>query len=278
MRSIVVSLQDTASVNIRDRLLEMAEWEEASEFKGNPAYRHGTYLMVQHEGPHIYAEGIDKEISDFAGEEPEVIIFASKHKSASGNKALTVHTVGNYGKAEYGGRERTLSRSCPRLKTEALRIIARRNTLPDFSVSYEVTHHGPFLETPSFFIEIGSGEEEWKNAEAGRIIASVILELEGSEGNEDVVAIGIGGGHYAPRFTELAVSHRISFGHMAPKYALENLDEGMLSQMVEMSGAERVYFHKVGLKRSDISRMKAILERMGVKRIREGEIQEIVSK
>ena len=275
MRSIVVSLQDAASVNIRDRLLEMVEWEEAGEFKGNTAYRHGNYLMVQHDGPHIYAEGIDREISGFAGEEPEAIIFASKHKSASGNKALTVHTVGNYGKAEYGGRDHTLSRSCPRLKTEALRLIAKKNTLPDFSVSYEVTHHGPFLETPSFFIEIGSSEEEWGNTDAGRIIASVILELEDVKGNEDVVAIGIGGGHYAPRFTELALSRRISFGHMAPRYALENLDEEMLRQMVEMSGAERVYFHKVGLKRSDISRMASILSDMGIERIKTEELDEI---
>ncbi len=268
MRSILISLEDPASTNIRDRLLEMAEWEEYEEFQGLPAYRRAGHVMLQHPSPHIYAEGIDREISDFLGEEPEVIIFASRHKSESGKKALTVHTVGNYGKAKYGGRDHTLAVPCPRLMTEALRLIRKNSTLPDYSVSYEVTHHGPYLETPSFFIEIGSAEQEWRNKAAGKVIAGTILELEKVKGNRDIVAIGIGGGHYAPRFTELVLKYGMSFGHMAPKYALEHLDDEMLRQMVEKSGAEHVYFHKFGLKRSDISRFSSVMEEMGIKRIK----------
>jgi D-aminoacyl-tRNA deacylase len=268
MKAILISLKDTASVNIRDRLLDIEEWEENEEFMGLSSYIKGDNIILQHPGEHIYAERIDENISDFLGERPEVIIFASRHKSESGKKALTVHVVGNYGKAEYGGRDHTLSVPAPRFMTEALRIMHRRNTLEDFAVSYEVTHHGPYLETPSFFIEIGSSEEEWRNEEAGRLIAETIIELTKSPINKDPVAIGIGGGHYAPRFTELALGYRINFGHMAPKYALEHLDDDILRQMVEKSGARYVYFHKSGLKRSEITQLSNKLEEMGVERIK----------
>ncbi len=274
MRAVLISTADPASVNIRDRLLEIGEWEDFGDFGGLPAYRSRSrgYVMLQQESPDIYAERIDMEISDFIGVMPELIIFASMHRSESGKKALTVHNVGNYGKADYGGKEHTLAVPCPRIMTEALRAIARNSTLPDYAVSYEVTHHGPYLETPSFFIEIGSTEEEWRNEEAGRVIARAIMDIERTEGNEDIVAIGIGGGHYAPRFTELALNYAISFGHMAPKYALDNLDRDILGQMVEKSGAEAVYFHKMGLKRSDISRLSGILQEMGVRRIKSVDI------
>ncbi len=273
MRSIIISTEDIASRNIRDRLLEAEDWEEIGEFRSFPAYGRKNHVMVQHEKPHRYAEGIDAEVERFLGERPELMIFASKHKSESGKRALTVHAVGNYGKAEYGGKESTLSVSCPILMTEALRLVNRYNQLGDFSVSYEVTHHGPYLEIPSFFIEIGSTEEEWKNRMAGEAIAKAILELGEIRESKDRVAIGIGGGHYAPRFSELALEKAISFGHMAPKYAVENLDRKMLKQMVEKSGAEYVYFHKVGLKRSQITEMRNILEDMGVRRIKSDEMQ-----
>ena len=274
MKAILISLKDRASVNIRDRLLEMGDWKESVEFKGLKAYELGDAVMLHHWGEHIYAEGIDSDISEFLGEMPEVIIFTSRHKSESGRRALTVHTVGNYGNAEYGGKSHTLSTPAPRFMAEALRILHRNNTLEDYSVSYEVTHHGPYLEVPSFFIEIGSTEEEWQNKEAGKILASTIMELMDFHGNEESIAIGIGGGHYAPRFTELALRYRISFGHMAPKYALQYLDEDMLTQMVEKSRAKYVYFHKSGLKRSDITRLSGILEGMGVRRVRTEDLEE----
>lgn len=268
MKAIIVSTEDSASINIRDRLLEMENWDKRGNFRGMPAYFYGEYVMLQHSEPHIYAEGIDEEISEFLGERPEVLIFASMHKSESGKSCLTVHPVGNYGKAESGGKNRTLSMSSPEMMTEALRLMKAKNTLDDFSVSYEVTHHGPYLEIPAFFIEIGSKEEEWRNRRAGEVISEVLLELERFREKGEVIAIGIGGGHYAPRFTDIALHMRMSFGHMAPKYAVKNLEEDVLEQMRSMSGAEYVYFHKAGLKRSEISRFAEILENIGIKRAR----------
>lgn len=268
MKAIIVSTEDPASINIRDRLLEMEKWDKKGSFRDMPAYFYGEYAMLQHSGPHIYAEGIDRDISAFLGERPEVLIFASMHKSESGKSCLTVHPVGNYGKAEFGGKERMLSMSSPEMMTEALRLMEAKNTLDDFSVSYEVTHHGPYLEIPAFFIEIGSKEEEWSNRMAGELISEVLLELERFREKGEVIAIGIGGGHYAPRFTDIALQTRVSFGHMAPGYAVKNLDEDMLKQMVSRSRAKYVYFHKAGLKRSEISRFSSILEDIGIKRAR----------
>ena len=91
-----------------------------------------------------------------------------------------------------------------------------------FQVSFETTHHGPFLKKPTLFIEIGSDKTNWENQRAAQVIAKTLL---GVEVNEYPIAIGIGGGHYAPRFTEVALSKKISFGHLFPNYAMEGMTE-----------------------------------------------------
>jgi D-aminoacyl-tRNA deacylase len=58
----------------------------------------------------------------------------------------------------------------------------------------------------------------------------------------------VGGGHYAPRFTEVALTRRVAVGHMAANYALDSLNPEMILQMASKSeGAKKVYFHKKGM-------------------------------
>jgi len=77
-------------------------------------------------------------------------------------------------------------------------------------------------------------------------LAKTVLETEKS--NEDKVVIGLGGGHYCPDFTKLALRKNYSFGHICPQYALENLDLDLLTQMIEKSKAEQIVLDWKGLK------------------------------
>src|SRR3972149_5960857 len=57
--------------------------------------------------------------------------------------------------------------------------------------TFEATHPGPYLETPTFYIEVGSGTERWTDPRAGAILARTVMAAEGSR---DPVAIGVSGG------------------------------------------------------------------------------------
>ena len=178
--------------------------------------------------------------------EEEQIIVLSKHKSAAGTKSFTVHSLGNFGSAELGGKERMLVKSMAKIQTNLLRGLSEKND-SEHLVCFEFTHHGPYCEKEVCFIELGSSEEEWKNIEAASVIARAIIDNTTKENNDKIV-IGIGGGHYATDFTKLALRKNYSFGHICPQYALEKLDSELLKQMIEKAGASEIIIDWKGLK------------------------------
>jgi len=222
--AIVYSKSSIASINIAQKIQEIGipDWAKLYEFN---------------------EDEIDLPLDTI---EEDQIIVLSKHKSAAGTKSFTVHSLGNFAKAEYGGREKTLVKSMGKIQTNLLRGLTEKND-SDHLVCYEVTHHGPYCEKEVCFIELGSGEEEWKNKDAAKIIAKTIVESTMKENNDKVV-VGIGGGHYAPDFTKLALRKNYSFGHLCPLYALEALDSELLEQMISKTNATEIAIDWKGLK------------------------------
>jgi D-aminoacyl-tRNA deacylase len=273
MRLIVTSKEDVASANIFDRVLDTIVWKEGGRFDGNPWFSSGNLALVTIDKYHLYTDQIDRTVHEELGFEPELVIFASKHRSESGLSTLTVHPIGNFGKAEFGGKSGELVPSCPSLMTNALRILkakAREASL-EYKVSFEATHHGPWLETPSFYIEIGSLEEQWKDERAAEPIAQTIIEADISE---YPIAVGVGGGHYCPRITDVALARRISFGHIIPSYALEKADERILRMVIEGTPeASLVYFHRKEMKKSEYRRLKEWFEANGLRPVREDDLE-----
>ena len=249
MLFIVRSVGDPAGMNIGDRLLELYVWEGIGKFEGNIAYRltqegENEIIMLTINEYHIYAENLDKEIAKAFGA-VEGIIFLSMHKSASGRKTLTVHPIGNYAKAEAGGRDYTLVPTMPGIMTEALRRLRSLAKNTEYSVSFEVTHHGPYLEAPTFFIEIGSDENAWNDINAAGIIAkSLMMAIQASPLLCKYTAVGVGGGHYVPRFSDFAMQG-VCFGHMIPSYALPYIKKDIFKEAVEKTpNCTAVVIHK----------------------------------
>ena len=178
MNLIISSEADTASINLRDRLLEMADWEEDGSFDNRPMWSltkdYGRFCvkgtrLVTIEKLHIYAEEIDKDWEKKNNKEIHNIVFLSRHKAASGRPSLTVHPIGNWGSAEYGGKEAEISGAAPEWMTGLLLKI-KENRIPGYDVCFEATHHGPLLEKPTMFLEIGSSESEWENYEPAKAL------------------------------------------------------------------------------------------------------------
>ncbi len=273
MKVIVVSKTDTASCNIFENLMKLKDWKEEGRFQDNPLYFHEDYCIATINDEHIFHDDIDIELSQVLGDKkkPECIIYASRHRSESGKRSLTVHPIGNFGDAEFGGRSKTLVPSSPHLMTQALRILKKRAKNLDYAVSFEATHHGPYLQTPTFFIEIGSEEDAWQDEMAGRVIAETILETQAVN---YPVGIGIGGGHYAPRTTDVALEREISFGHIVPTYALAYLTPEMAEQVVRATnGVQKVYFHKKRMKGGQYSKWKEFFSGLGIEPVRSTDLE-----
>ena len=278
MRLLVASIPDIASMNLKDRLLEAGGWTDGGRYQGRPVLFREDVCMMVTEGLHLHLDDIDRHVHEETGIAVDEVVFLSKHRAASGTPTLTVHPIGNYGKADYGGKEGTLVPSSPSFLSGMLREISRTAKGLPFQVSYEVTHHGPYLETPSSFVEIGSEESTWGDRAAAEALTRALLNYRPSTGP---VVVGIGGGHYAPRFSEVTLVKDVSFGHMLPKHVLEANDEDgalrCIRTAMEASGTDAAYLHKKSFSKPDARRYREMIEGAGYKVMESDDLKDIQS-
>jgi D-aminoacyl-tRNA deacylase len=213
MIAIITSKLDPAGVNL------------AEELKKHNIEKYDARLYEIEERT-VLSEHIDKKI------DAELFIFATRHQSKSQIKSLSVHSPGNWNKAEAGGQDRKVCLCPADYLKEALIFLEKNNTI-GFDVIQECTHHGPYIEKPCFFIEIGSTEEEWKNKDAAKIIVTTILHLLEHKPKQHRTALGIGGLHTTPNFKKIILNSGIAIGHVCPKYMLEFLDKELIERSLE---------------------------------------------
>lgn len=277
-RLVVCSEADLPSVNMREALLAMGGWEDAGSSEGASYLTKGDDVMVSIPDMHIRHEDIDAQAERF-GVRVDSVIVMSRHSSQSGRPALTAHPIGNYHEADFGGRPETLVRSWPSAMTDAVRRIHQLNRDPAVQTCFEVTHHGPWLDRPTFFIEVGSDESHWGNREMAGLLAHVIDNLEPHD--EYRTLVGIGGGHYAPRFTEAALANRVNFGHMIPNYQLEGRDDEDIARMVRdactATGTDSVYIHRKSMKGPEEHRIADIAVSLGYEYVKSKDFEPLRS-
>ena len=257
---LVSSKRDEASLNIAKRLIENHGFKaEPKRFMGNPVYsrdlpngERAELIFIDHETVDTQDLPLPKHL--------KLLIFISKHKSASGRPTLSVHTPGNLGEASLGGLPRKVSVSPASAMKEALMAMKKAQEEMDleYEVSYECTHHGPSLDVPTMFVELGSSPSQWRDPDAAEAVARGALAAASTSTVYPTV-LGIGGPHYSGRFTRRALNSDIAFGHIISKYAVELLDEEMLRQCVErtVEHVERAILDWKGIKGSHRS---ALLE------------------
>jgi D-aminoacyl-tRNA deacylase len=252
MKLIIVSRKDTASLNIFSNLLNYG-YKEISEgyYKKNNA----VIALINEDS--IFANYIEKKVEKDINIKFDSIIFASRHSSEKKIPTLTAHTPGNFGKADYGGKDGELCFSIPEANKKAVQKMNELST-QDYAVSMEATHHGPITDLPSVFVEIGSSEENWKDEKAGEVVAEVIQSLLDLKPKKK--AVGIGGGHYCPKFTELALKTEIAVGHVLPKY-VEITEETIKKALEKNSGVDLVVMDWKGTPKRSI--IKNTVEDLG---------------
>jgi len=272
VRVLVCSRSDAASVTIRDALVSTDAWSvDDATFRSAAVLRRGEARLVEVEGPSVRDEGLSADLRE-TGWAIDAVWFLSRHRAASGHPSLTVHPIGNHAGNDLGGRERHVSPAAPRdmgALLRRLRVHRDDQGLPH-SVTYEATHHGPAMDLPSLFVEIGSDERWYEDPASGRALAAAVTDVldgGGAPAADAPVLVGVGGGHYVPRHTDVALDAQADFGHFVPAYAVDPEDEdpGALARALEATpGAAGVYVHKKGLKGPQRQRVNAWIDALGV--------------
>jgi D-aminoacyl-tRNA deacylase len=189
-------------------------------------------------------------------------IFLSKHRSDSGIPTLTCHCTGNFSNAPFGGNPCEIAMAWPSLQKAYLKAITRAK-VTGYDVIIEATHHGPTsLAKPVLFIELGSSEKQWTDANAARAMCQCILSVLKDVPPCGKIGIAIGGTHYPTKFNKLLLESEFGFAAVASKHSLGAIDERMLDQMINKS-SEKVTHIVLDIKGlgSDKSRITNMAEK-----------------
>jgi D-aminoacyl-tRNA deacylase len=212
---IVASKIDKAGINISTQLSQFGNF---------------SFYLVDNEV--IFTENLNLEkINQY-----DFIIFASKHQSEKGNKTISIHAPGNWNKAELGGTSERVCKTSALFQKqlfEKLKKNMEKFPIKGYDLTLECTHHGPLINKPCLFVEIGATETEWKDRKAGFVVAKSIAETikEFKENPYNEIAIGIGGPHYCPNFNKLQLNSNLAISHIIPQYVLP-LTEKMVQEAI----------------------------------------------
>ena len=266
---LVASNKDVASLNIKEQILNHYPFRKNTEiFQHNLIYtaeiNDKTVNLVTLELESVKAQDLPDKFPNV-----ELIVFISRHSSQSGKPTLSVHPPGNFGDAELGGLPRKLSISPALAMQDALKALVhfKEHLNLKYEVSFEGTHHGPSLNIPSMFVELGSSPEQWSDLKAAEAVGHCAMTtIANFSVPTSSCVLGIGGTHYNQRFSLMALLGEASFGHMIPKYAVHLVDSEMLSQCIEKS-LEKVSLAVLdwkGIKSEDKPNLLSALETVGL--------------
>ena len=253
MIGIVVSRADEASTQLGQQLRAVGEWTAHEDERRADGDGGGTYYTTagfelrEFDTIHIELDDPGAAFSD--PEDLDFIVFVSRHAGDTG-RLLTAHVTGNFGPAEYGGDAGSFARAAPGAHKTVVEALSEYAP-DDYEVGIECTHHGPTAcSTPSMFVELGSGEEQWNDSEAARAIAKAVLDLRGvaADHRPDGLeaprhVVGFGGGHYTPRCERIVTDTDWAVGHIGSDWQLDAMGDPAANREVieaafEASAAE----------------------------------------
>ncbi len=224
---LVYSKDNQISSRVGGELIKNFGFEKSEERKRAVVFRAGDKLLVEIEGRAMDAGFLDSEFST------DCFVFLYSHFSSAGVAAMTVHPEGNWSEDNsIGGLPMELGCAAPMQMFSALRRLSA-NRIENADVTYEATHHGPLLKTPSFFMEVGGTDSEELIKELCRVLALSAFEISYPEKSMNKVVLGIGGGHYPKKFTRMAIENGVAFAHIMSKHSIDSVK--MLGQAISRS-------------------------------------------
>ena len=263
---IVASKRDVAAQNIAQELARLKGFQPVAGASADLFQAGDTYLkLVETDG--IFTENLGVNIR------PDAVIFASRHRSESGEPALTAHWTGNCtARSDFGGTPKNLSfADPPRLRAALLALDEAREAMKlNYVVTLEATHHGPTgLGVPTLFIELGSTEKEWADRHAAVAVSEAIWKAATAPVSGKT-AVGFGGGHYCNKQCTATRNDGYAFGHILSKYFFEDYDEEIVRMAFErtLGGCRTAVVDWKGVRGAQRSKLLETLKRMNIEIVR----------
>ena len=233
-------------------------------------WRSRHYDMITISTPAISADWLeDTEVARAGGYDGYV--FLSRHSAESGVLALTCHSTGNFGRAEFGGNDSEVALPHPHLQRAYLRKIHGEKEgggrFGEFDITIEATHHGPSaLGRPALFIEVGTTQEQWgDDALCGMVADAVHETISSGVDTSSPVAVCFGGTHYPQKFTDEILHGRRALGTVIPKRAMPQIDGALFRHILERNGmATEALLDWGGIPGSDKGRLMELLAESGL--------------
>lgn len=259
---LCATTRDVASTNIAHNLIQRSAYFKeitAGVWRAQGAACSSVYLWLQQESL-LQLDHCDRLFREHAGIDKPIdeVLFLSKHAAASGKPSLTVHPIGiayqteNERSGGIPGRCSPPSSRIGAIYRELYDRVGAAGAYPGvkgFEVTLEATHHGPHVDLPTAFLEIGSTEDYWGNPDAGRLWGDLLqshlglveggapapppedeagLESGLHAATAGITVMGIGGGHYTPGMNDIARSagRGLYIGHTLATYALAGHMDG----------------------------------------------------
>ena len=278
MIAVVVSRADRASEHIGERLLDLVDWTERTDDGRADADGGGGYWTTDGFELRTFDDrhlDVDDAAAAFGGD-PDLLLFVSRHSGDTG-ALLTGHFTGNFGPAEHGGADRDLARAAPNALS-VLYAAFERYAPAGYDVGVEGTHHGPTaVGRPSLFVELGSDDEQWDDPEGATAVARAVLALRGVAPDRERTVVGVGGGHYAPRFERVLAETPWAVGHVVSDWQLAELGHPeahreVVARLFAESDAEVALFD------GDHPEMEAVVEDLGHRVVSETWLREVGTK
>lgn len=231
---ILASTTDLASRTLAEALEGQGFQSTGVSLLGRPVYQKDSFLLARFEAMIVFPPDLDEYFN------PQAYIFLSRHSAESGIASLTAHTTGNFSsEAKFGGAGKELGRADPALlKNYLVALWKRRDMVKGYEITMEATHHGPTsLQRPVLFVELGSSEKYWGDKKAAAVVGDALIESLTEKMIWSKIAIGFGGTHYPEKFTKMELEGDVAFSFIAPKYALEQIDDKTVGQMLQRTNA-----------------------------------------
>jgi D-aminoacyl-tRNA deacylase len=247
---LICSKKDIASINLKTELFSKYSFVKIKDSLYKLKLKAANEIFLREiENLHIFST--QEEI--LKNEKYNQIIFLSKHSTLSEKKpkCMTVHAIGNWDKAEFGGKNKTVVKTDPILiRSLLLNLKENKNKeLKEYEVKQEATHHGPFLDISTIFFEIGSDRKDWENKTLAKYMIEILINtikeynLNKIKDREQWIScVGIGGSHYCTKFNRFTFNREklYCFGHIVPNYVIEKIDSKIINEAKEKSNSEKI--------------------------------------
>ncbi|MFT4309017.1 MAG: D-aminoacyl-tRNA deacylase [Candidatus Woesearchaeota archaeon] len=264
---VLATKTDTASYNLYKEIVNLLEDNLPATKRydnGNPAIIYENANMAYEKIRLVLLnESLLHCNPDDYADDNETICFLSKHAAKSNNNSITMHPIGNFGSADYGGMAGQVVVPDIMLMNSLYENAAKNNVETDmgrYEVSFEAVHHGPYSKHKCVFFELGSTSYNWNDIKAAKIMATIFYNSIKNKHNVKKAFFGIGSSHYCAGFYDLLNDYY--YAGSCPDYALSNFNEDHIN--IISSYADIFVLHH-NIKKTEKARIIGMLDRLDKK-------------